>query len=190
MKYVLPVLLTIGCVVLDHLFLAEMERGNHPKAVRLKGLASLCFVLTGLWFTIFAGGGKHHLLIAFGLVLGLVGDVLLAMRFEYPEKHDQYFLIGAISFALGHVLYIAALLGVNGKAWLPAIPFWIGLLAIAGVSALRCKADAGKIGVLFVISDTILSCHCFGTAKDPVYNRWVHYTYYAAQLLIAWSLAF
>ena len=29
MKYVLPVLLTIGCVVLDHLFLAEMERGNH-----------------------------------------------------------------------------------------------------------------------------------------------------------------
>ena len=45
-------------------------------------------------------------------------------------------------------------------------------------------------GVLFVISDTILSCHCFGTAKDPVYNRWVHYTYYAAQLLIAWSLAF
>ena len=115
MKYVLPVLLTIGCLVLDHLFLAEMERGNHPKAVRLKGLASLCFVLTGLWFTIFAGGGKHHLLIAFGLVLGLVGDVLLAMRFEYPEKHDQYFLIGAISFALGHVLYIAALLGVNGK---------------------------------------------------------------------------
>ena len=60
MKYVLPVLLTIGCVVLDHLFLAEMERGNHPKAVRLKGLASLCFVLTGLWFTVFAGGGAHH----------------------------------------------------------------------------------------------------------------------------------
>ena len=147
MKYVLPVLLTIGCVVLDHLFLAEMERGNHPKAVRLKGLASLCFVLTGLWFTIFAGGGKHHLLIAFGLVLGLVGDVLLAMRFEYPEKHDQYFLIGAISFALGHVLYIAALLGVNGRAWLPAIPFWVGLLAIAGVSALRCKADAGKMQI-------------------------------------------
>ena len=226
MKYVLPVLLTIGCVVLDHLFLAEMERGNHPKAVRLKGLASLCFVLTGLWFAILAGGGRHHLLIGFGLVLGLIGDVLLAMRFEYPEKHDLYFLIGAISFALGHVLYIAAMLGVNGKAWLPGLPFWVGLLAIAGVSALRCKADAGKMqipgygyialvagmgaiacglavkapcaatvlfavgGVLFVISDTILSCHCFGTAKDPVYNRWVHYTYYAAQLLIAWSLAF
>jgi len=226
MKYVLPVLLTIGCVVLDHLFLAEMERGNHPKAVRLKGLASLCFVLTGLWFTIFAGGGAHHLLIAFGLVLGLIGDVLLAMRFEYRERHDLYFLIGAISFALGHVLYIAAMLGVNGKAWLPAIPFWVGLLAIAGVCALRFKADAGKMqipgygymalvagmgaiacglavkqpgdatvlfavgGVLFVISDTILSIHTFGTAKKPVYNRWVHYTYYAAQLLIAWSLAF
>ena len=219
MKYVLPVLLTIGCVVLDHLFLAEMERSNHPKAVRLKGLASLCFVL-------FAGGGKHHLLIAFGLVLGLIGDVLLAMRFEYKERHDLYFLIGAVSFALGHVLYIAALLGVNGKAWLPAIPFWIGLLAIAGVCALRFKADAGKMqipgygymalvaamgaiacglavkvpgdatvlfaigGVLFVISDTILSIHTFGTAKEPVYNRWVHYTYYAAQILIAWSLAF
>ncbi len=226
MKYVLPVLLTIGCVVLDHLFLAEMERKNHPKAVRLKGLASLCFVITGLWFTILAGGGTHHLLIAFGLVLGLIGDVLLAMRFEYRERHDLFFLIGAISFALGHVLYIAALLGVNGRAWLPAIPFWIGLLVIAGVSAFRFQADAGRMqipgygymalvaamgaiacglavktggtaavlfaigGVLFLISDTILSIHTFGTAKDVAYNRWVHYTYYAAQLLIAWSLAF
>ena len=226
MKYLLPILLTIGCVVLDHLFLAEMERENHPKAVRLKGLARLCFVMTALWFTVFAGGGKHHILICFGLVLGLIGDVLLAMRFEYRDKHDQYFLIGAIAFAIGHVLYIIAMLGVDGRAVLTAIPFWIALLAIAGVSALKFKADAGPMqipgygyialvaamgaiacglavrqpgaatvlfaigGVLFLISDTILSIHCFGTAKALVYNRWVHYTYYAAQLLIAWSLAF
>lgn len=225
MKYLLPILLTIGCVVLDHLFLAEMERDNHPKAVRLKGLASLCFVLTGLWFTVLAGGGLRHVLICFGLVPGLVGDVLLAMRFEYREKHDQLFLIGAISFALGHLLYIAAMLGVDGKAILSAIPFWIVGLGLSGFYALRKRADAGPMqipgygymalvvgmgavacglavrhpgaaailfalgGILFGISDNILAAHCFGTAKAPVYNRWIHYTYYTAQLLIAWSLA-
>ena len=223
MRYLLPILLTLGCVVLDHLFLAEMERGNHPKAVRLKGLASLCFVLTGVWFAVFSGGGRS-VLIVFGLVLGLIGDVLLAMRFEYPAKHDQFFLIGAISFALGHVLYIIALLGVDGRAILTAIPFWVAGLALSGFYAFKKKADAGPMqipgygymalvvgmgavacglavrhpvpgpilfalgGILFGVSDNILAAHCFGTAKAPVYNRWVHYTYYAAQLLIAWSI--
>ena len=100
------------------------------------------------------------------------------------------------------------------------------MAAIAGVCALRFKADAGKMqipgygymalvaamgaiacglavkapgdatvlfaigGVLFVIGAATPAIHTFGTAKEPVYNRWVHYTYYAAQILIAWSLAF
>ena len=27
-----------------------------------------------------------------------------------------------------------------------------------------------------------------GKAKAEKYNRWVHYTYYAAQLMIGWSM--
>lgn len=226
MRCLLPILLTIGCLVMDHVFLAEMERENHHKAVRLKGVASLCFVLIGLYFTLISPDRGRAVLVLFGLVLGMIGDILLAMRYEFPERHDSYFLIGAISFAIGHLFYLAALIGLQTKALLWGLPFWVVGLGLSAFYAFKKKSDAGPMqipgygyialvvamgavacglaagrpctatvlfalgGILFVVSDNILAAHCFGTAKAPVYNRWVHYTYYAAQLLIAWSLAF
>ena len=43
-------------------------------------------------------------------------------------------------------------------------------------------------GICFGISDNILFAFCYG--KQPTWrmNVWVHITYYAAQLLIAWSI--
>ena len=43
-------------------------------------------------------------------------------------------------------------------------------------------------GILFCISDNILSAYKMGNAKAEKYNRYVHYTYYAAQLMIGWSM--
>lgn len=227
MKYILPILLTAGCVVMDHWFLLEMDREHHAKAAGLKTIVSLCFLLVGVLFAFtFAPAGGRKTIVVIALFLGLLGDVLLALRFAIPEKFDLLFLLGGLSFAAGHVLYILYLLGRDGKAWLPGIPFWVVGLAVCAFFALKFKADAGPMqipgygymalvfamgaiacgaavrsfhtpqilfalgGILFAVSDTILAIHCFGTAKQMVYNRWVHYTYYAAQLLIAWSLAF
>ncbi len=227
MIFLLPVILTIGCVIMDHWFLLEMDREHHAKAAGLKTIVSLCFLLVGFWFAFAvspAGGRKT--IVAIALLLGLAGDVLLALRFVFREKFDLMFLLGGLSFAAGHVLYIIYLLGRDGKAWLPGLPFWVAGLAVCAFFALKFKADAGPMqipgygymalvfamgaiacgaavrsfgtsqilfalgGIFFAVSDTILAIHCFGTAKQMVYNRWVHYTYYAAQLLIAWSLAF
>lgn len=227
MRLVLPIFLTIGCVLLDHLFLGEMERGRPAEATRLKSFTSLCFLLIGIWFAfVVSPASTRKTLIVLGLLLGLIGDVLLAMRFQYPDKFDTMFLTGAVSFAVGHILYILAMLLVTTKALLWGIPFWVVGLALSGFYAFRKKADAGPMqipgygymalvvamgavacglaagvpctatilfalgGILFGVSDNLLAAHCFGTAKEPVYNRWVHYTYYAAQLLIAWSMAF
>lgn len=227
MKFLLPILLTIACVILDHWFLLEMDRKHPAKAAKLKSVTSLCFLLIGLWFAFLAApAGGRKTLVFFGLLLGMAGDILLALRFVWPEKFDLMFLTGGVSFAVGHVLYILYLLGGDGRAWLAGIPFWVAGLAICAFFAFKCKADAGPMqipgygymalvfamgaiacgaavrqpgtgqilfalgGILFAVSDTILAVHCFGTAKDLVYNRWLHYTYYAAQLLIAWSLCF
>ena len=45
-------------------------------------------------------------------------------------------------------------------------------------------------GVMFPISDSILSAYSFGPDKHFGLNIGVHATYYLAQICIAWSLAF
>lgn len=43
-------------------------------------------------------------------------------------------------------------------------------------------------GICFGVSDNILFAYCFGKQPKWRMNVWVHITYYAAQLLIAWSI--
>lgn len=43
-------------------------------------------------------------------------------------------------------------------------------------------------GICFGFSDNILFAYCFGKQPKWRMNVWVHITYYAAQLLIAWSI--
>ena len=45
-------------------------------------------------------------------------------------------------------------------------------------------------GVLFIISDNILCAYSFGSERRFGANIGIHATYYAAQLLIAWSVFF
>lgn len=45
-------------------------------------------------------------------------------------------------------------------------------------------------GVMFPISDSILSAYSFGPDNHFGLNIGVHATYYLAQICIAWSLAF
>lgn len=64
-------------------------------------------------------GGAYVALIGAGLVLALVGDVALML----PEDH---FVLGIVSFALTHVLYLAAFVLVAGPAVInPISPLFV-----------------------------------------------------------------
>ena len=65
----------------------------------------------------------------------------------------------------------------------------------SAVGSLICNASSGTLifaiaGVSFVVSDSILSIQCFGTHPDNRKNRWLHFFYWLAQLLIAISPIF
>ncbi len=220
----IPILLTICCVVIDQIFLVQMERKRFGQATCWKGLASLCFLAVAFFMTFLATASNPlHTKIFIGLALGLVGDVLLALCYVWPEKHDLCFVIGAVFFAVGHVFYLMALYALGAKV-LVALPFWLVGVGLTAWWAFAKKVDAGSMfipggiyiglvlamgasacslfvrqpgigsglfalgGVLFCVSDAILATHKMGSAKAPIYNRLVHYTYYAAQLMIAWSI--
>ena len=80
---------------------------------------------------------------------------------------------------LPSLLYIALVVFMASAACAAAVRgFSVGLLLFA----------AG--GICFAVSDNLLCAYCFGTAHNRAVDRAVHISYYAAQLLIAWSLRF
>ena len=215
----------LGCALCAHYFLSACQAQDYKSAFLYKGIAGLCFVAVGLMLALGCKNSGFGWRVAAGLVMGLAGDQLLALRFLHKEKHDMMFALGTLAFALGHLLYIWALLQLHSSLLPVAVPVWVLGMAASAVYARTRRSNAGKFqaagfiyvslvtfmcaaacsaavnnlstgalmfavgGICFVISDNILSAYCFGNKKTAGMNRAIHITYYAAQLLIAFSMA-
>ena len=216
---------TILCPLFGAAFVAACEKGQYRRAFWRKGLAGVCFVAAGLSFAMEYAGPEYPRLIIFGLVFGLIGDQLLAMRFISPERHDVFLVSGAVAFAVGHGMYLAAMWSLDSGAWLFALAFLAVGLAAAYAYILRHPLRAGKLltpamiyiafvvsvaalaaslltrgqgvralllllgGILFAASDCVLTVRSFGEKRTTRQTVFIHASYYAAQLLIAWSIA-
>lgn len=221
----LGVLLSLGCAVTAHFFLRAGWREDYRRALLLKGLAGLYFVLLGAVNAFRCPDISFRIYVLAGLCFGLVGDELLALRFMKPERHDFFFSWGAAAFAAGHLMYLDALFR-HGSSLSLALPVFVLGVGASWLYQRLKKTDAGKLrfpsmlyiamvvfmasvacaaavrgfsvglllfaagGICFAVSDNLLCTYCFGTARSRAVDRAVHITYYAAQLLIAWSLRF
>ena len=96
MQIILIVLLII-CAVLARIFLRAESNEEYVKAVVLKGLASLCFVIIGL---VCSPGTHVAAMIIAGLIIGSIADVLLNLRMVFEEKGQLIFLVGIVVFLL------------------------------------------------------------------------------------------
>lgn len=218
--------LTLACAFAAVLFMRACHETAYKRAAILKTAAGLCFVLIGLCMAALISADKRFAwLVAVGLAFGLLGDALLAVRFIKPEKHNFYFVSGALSFAVGHGLYIAALLSKYEVSLAVSLTFGVVALAAAGCYIMGKKADAGGLmifggvymalvvgmgavavgaataspsaatllfalgGLMFPVSDSVLSAYSFGPDNRFCLNIAIHATYYLAQLCIVWSLA-
>ena len=74
---VFALILTLASCVFEGLFLLRRRAGHQWRAFALKGLAGLCFLGVGLLLHYETGEGR---LIVWGLLCGLIGDELLALR--------------------------------------------------------------------------------------------------------------
>ena len=97
------------------------------------------------------GVSAYALYVVAGLVFGMLGDFLLAMRFLSKKLHQAFFISGSVSFFLGHIVYIAAILTLCPEAWTYAIPIAIVALGAAGFYAYAKEVRAGKIMPLGVV---------------------------------------
>lgn len=106
MLFFLAVLCSVGCVFSAKKFLQAYHEENYVKGFWLKGAAAVFFVSVGMLCLLHNGTVADSRLIVCGLMLGLVGDQLLAMRMIHKNLHDPFFIAGALAFGVGHVMYM------------------------------------------------------------------------------------
>ena len=147
MASLLLVTLATAGVILQACFVRADRVGAYRRAAVLKGLAALAFVLVGATGATCATGTVEALrpeavAICLGLALGAVGDVLHALRFVWPLRKRLLFNVGAASFLLGHLAYLAAVVPAC------AAPAW----GLAASCALATAVDVAVLPRLVVQS--------------------------------------
>jgi len=140
----------VVCAVVLLANMVVRSRGASWLAVGLKTLCGVCFCALGTAGALHLWGGSPRIrqmavLILIGLVLGLLGDVSLAVK-DLVKAYDGFLLGGFGFFALGHLAYIIAL----GRAGQPPFP-WAPVLICAVLAAAyvgfskHLKLDFGKL---------------------------------------------
>lgn len=227
------IFMSLGMVSLT-LFLLEKTRKYSVKAVMLKSITSLFFILTAAVGLYKDGQNKLALCVMLGLLFGLLGDIWLDMKYVYRDSDKPYTYAGFVMFCLGHVCYIVGIfleyfnnahplyivLPLVGGSLLALLPIllekpmklhygkmkWIVFLyGVVLFSMSLCALSMNILygwksvtlimlfvgGILFAISDLILSGTYFGVGKernvDIISNAVI---YYLAQFIIAFALFF
>ena len=125
-------LLLFGCAT-EATFIVLEQKKRMLAALLLKAAASLSFVFAGFVAFALTSIPAFGRLIVVGLMLGAIGDVCLNLRFLLTGRAKVIFLLGIGTFLLGHIAYLIALIGLNPKALLFALP----LAAIVSYSMIR-----------------------------------------------------
>ena len=217
-------------------FLIKRTANVTTDVVAIKSLASMGFILSGLFFFINNEACPDYLgaFTVGGACFGVLGDIVLDLKYSRLNDADRCTKLGFWSFLFGHIFYSIAMVSAYGIELTNIICVTIGIIAgiiiaIATEKVMKleyCKFKritilytavlcmtlgfAGgytitenytlhsvllNIGfALFVLSDAFLAGLYFSKKEKDRTNRTAivlnHLTYFAAQYIIALSLAF
>ena len=204
--------------------------------VAVKSIASMGFILSGLFFFINNDACPDYLgaFTVGGACFGMLGDIVLDLKYSRLGDADRCTFLGFWTFLIGHIFYSIAMASAYGIELTNIICVAIGIIAgiiIAIATEKVMKLEYGRfkkitilytavlcmtlgfaggytitecytlhsvllnIGfALFVLSDAFLATLYFSKKEEDRTNRRAivlnHATYFAAQYIIALSLAF
>lgn len=150
MTYSSFMLLCLAVLSAVFFIIVQLKKGGAVGAVT-KAMASLCFVAFGAAM-LNDVPSRAGLLLLYGLVLGLVGDILLGVNIPGAGASDWYLFGGIGTFALEHIAVAAAVTLASG--------FSLSRLLIA------CAVGAVMAGALSVTEWKLLRFD-FGPALVP-----------------------
>lgn len=103
---------TILCV---GVFLYFRTTNKGVVALIIKTLSSVMFMVTGFVGAYLYGLGLETVFVLIGLLFGLVGDIVLDLKYAHKEFETIYTNTGMLSFGLGHAMYFVTTLLVMSK---------------------------------------------------------------------------
>lgn len=156
--------LALGIVSLVAFMVKRVKEGG-VKALMLKGLTSALFVACAC-----AAAGQvlesekfnFALFVILGLVLGLMGDIWLDLKFVYPKDNDIFTFAGFGAFMIGHVFFLAGLFknfADFSKPLYLILPLIISIVIAAGIIVLEkpMKMKYGKFKTITAVYACILA---------------------------------
>lgn len=157
----LPAIIAIGVITTVAFLILRVTKGGLP-AMYCKAGASLCFI--GTAFAAFSYGRErfeYGVLMIFGLIFGLLGDIWLDLKYVYDKHKDIYLYSGFICFMCGHVFFISAIAYEYSqyKLWHFALSAAICLIIALGVGFLEkpMKLHFGKFKKIVMLYTFFLS---------------------------------
>lgn len=87
--------------------LVKNKTGSTPLTLLLKTIGSIMFVFGGIYI-LSINGSILNMFIVFGLVLAMIGDIILEVKYIKPENKKFYFNFGLGSFLISALTYAAA----------------------------------------------------------------------------------
>lgn len=159
-----PLLLVCGAVLL-FVYIREKIKSYSVKAVILKSLVSVLFVTVGVYGTwLAAAKGNDSPLCPFvvlGLLLGLLGDIWLDLKYVFPEKDGPFTYAGFCVFGVGHILFISGMLMSYypaGKPTTVILPILLALVLSVGNAFMEkpMKLHYGKFKPIVLAYGVIL----------------------------------
>ena len=165
-------------------FLVKRVKEGGVKAAMLKAFASTLFIATGVAATSYVIGAEKFsfaLFVVMGLVMGLMGDIWLDLKWVYPETNDTYTFAGFGSFMIGHFFYIAGLF-INyvdfSKPVYIAVPALLALGLGVGVVVLEkpMKMVYGKFKTITGIYGFVLAFMTFLSGSLALMNNFAEMT--------------
>lgn len=158
----LAVVLTVLGAAALVFYLAEKIRRYSLSAVLRKAIVSVLFVGVALCGTYRSGAQPLAPFVVGGLVMGLLGDVWLDLKYVHPRGDVPYTYAGFVSFGIGHVLFIAGmLLQFRPEPVRALAPLGAAVLLSLGNAALEkpMKLDYGRFRATVLVYGALL----FGT---------------------------
>lgn len=137
------------CLVAVGVFLAWRTKQANAKSLMAKTVASVFFILMAVVSLFVPGNVQTKILFVFGLVCGLIGDIILDLKVMYPADSQKYLNFGTLMFGIGHLCYLAGVLilvlpyQVTGFWWMTgsALALSFALAAVIQVMSPKLKLD-------------------------------------------------
>lgn len=147
-------------IVITVIFLVKRSKGANVTNLFLKTGSSLGFLLTGVTAVISnPAASKYGVLLLMGGALGMVGDIVLDLKYIYEKDWQKHLYAGFTSFLTGHIFFNIAVIMHNKlelKWVLICIAASLIIALLTVLSGKMMKIDYGKFKPIVFAYATLL----------------------------------